>query len=191
MATQYTLHFDNMKYELVDVKNNSLLDLIYNANQTKKTGNVSFIWTDNNASDKTLIDGTEIFTLVLKTKAIDNDITLSLNDKITATEAVGIAFESVSIIINKKEVLKENYSVSPNPNNGNIRLEVSSKSDKKINVVLLNVQGKMLYTKAFDAKQGLNNFNLNLNSNGKLTAGIYFVKINEMEGEQVKKIIVE
>ena len=191
MATQYTLHFDNTKYELVDVKNNSLLDLIYNANQAKKTGNVSFIWTDNNASDKTLIDGTEIFTLVLKTKAFDNDITLSLNDEITATEAVGKAFKSVSIIINKKEVLKDNFSVSPNPNNGNIRLEVSSKSDKKINVVLLNVQGKMLYTKAFDAKQGLNNFNLNLNSNGKLTAGIYFVKINEMEGEQVKKIIVE
>lgn len=194
MATQYTLHFDNTKYEFAGIEND-VLGLEYNDTKARQTGNISFIWTDRNATEKTITDGSAIFTLVLQAKSTKNiskeEITLNLNDDITSTEAVTTNFRSTGIELEKKQEIKEQFTVSPNPNNGNIKLVLNAKEDKKTTVLVTDVSGKAILNKLIDVKKGSNSLQLNLNSNGKITAGIYIIKIAGIEGEQVKKIIVE
>ena len=66
---QYTLHFDNSKYEFVGIENIKL-DIDFNQKQCNQNGNISFLWTDKNAVERTLEDGTELFTLVLHKKEL-------------------------------------------------------------------------------------------------------------------------
>ena len=66
-AMQYTLHFDNSKYEFVNLEGfKNLQGFDYNTSQANTNGNISFIWTDKNAVERSLEDGTEVFTLVLR-----------------------------------------------------------------------------------------------------------------------------
>lgn len=194
MAAQYTLHFDNNKYDFVGIEND-ILGFEFNSTKAKQTGNISFIWTDRNATEKTMIDGSGIFTLVLKARvnknAFKDEISLSLNNDITETEAVTTNFRSIGIELEKQQDLKEQFTVSPNPNNGNIRIVLNSKADKSTTISVSDVSGKTILNKITDVKQGSNTLQLNLNSKGKIAAGIYIIKIAGIEGEQVKKIIVE
>ena len=58
---QYTLHFDNTKYEFVTLQGfKNLQGFEYNATQANAAGNIAMLWTDKNAEAKTLEDGTEL-----------------------------------------------------------------------------------------------------------------------------------
>ncbi|MCX6210909.1 MAG: dockerin type I domain-containing protein [Bacteroidetes bacterium] len=50
VAMQYTLHFDNTKYEFVNLEGfKNLTGFEYNATQANTTGNIAMLWTDKNA----------------------------------------------------------------------------------------------------------------------------------------------
>ena len=76
LGLQYTLHFDNSKYEFVGIENNKL-GIEYNAKQSNQSGDISFVWTDSKTEERSLEDGSLMFELVLKTKlGIDEAITI-------------------------------------------------------------------------------------------------------------------
>lgn len=71
LGLQYTLHFDNTKYEFVNLQGfTNLQGFEYNATQANTTGNISMLWADAKAAAKTLDDGTELFTLILRSKGL-------------------------------------------------------------------------------------------------------------------------
>jgi len=51
VALQFTLHYNNQDYELVRIENNKL-HIDYNDKFADNNGNISFLWTDNTASEK-------------------------------------------------------------------------------------------------------------------------------------------
>jgi alpha-tubulin suppressor-like RCC1 family protein len=195
VAMQYTLHFDHKNYEFVGIENNKL-NIEFNEQQATKNGNIAMLWTDKNAIEKTLEDGTELFTLVLRSTVNNRQSTdLALTNDIAEIEAWDKDFNQHNIILTKQQKLQtpntEQWSVSPNPNNGNIKVNLFSAVNKKLTFVITNAQGKMLYTQSFEAVSGNNIYHLNLNKNTKLSAGIYFLKAVGLEGENVKRIMVK
>ena len=210
VGLQYTLHFDNDKYEFVGIKGNKL-GIEYNATKANQTGNISFVWTDAKAEEKTLEDGSELFELVLKKanhqSTIDNSFIdelstigygLALNNSITDIEAWDKDFNKHSIVLKSKaenqnlKIDDEIFSVSPNPTtDGVVKVNMLSKANKFVVFELSNAYGKILLQQSFGVVKGNNICSINLNNNGKLIKGLYFIKVVGLTNNPVLKIVVE
>ena len=191
VAMQYTLNFNNKDYEFVGLENNKL-GIDFNEKQATKNGSISFLWTDKNAVEKSLEDGTELFTLVLIQKGIGN-LELGISDAITDIAAWDKDFNQHNIILTKRETRNDQLetrndflSVSPNPTNGEIKVTLIIKVNKKVSFELSNAQGRILYTENFNAVKGKNTFYLNLKKNQHLSSGLYFLKTDDF----VQRLII-
>ena len=201
-AMQYTLHFDNAKYQFVNLEGfKNLEGFEYNTAQANTNGNIAMLWADKNAIEKTLQDGTELFTLVLRptinSKPLTN-VELSLTNDITATEAWDKDLNQRNIVLTKQEIITNNsplttsqWSVSPNPTSGEIKVSLVSKVNKTISFELTDAQGKAIFKQVVELQKGNNNFTMNLKQNGNITAGIYFLKAVGIEGENVQRMMVK
>ena len=206
VGLQYTLHFDNTKYEFVSIINNKL-GIEYNAQQATTNGNISFVWTDAKAEERSLEDGSLLFELVLKLKAgIGNwelgetttDFKLMLTSDVTNIEAWDKDFNKHNIELKSKvesqnqKVNDESFSVSPNPTtNGIVKINMASKTNKNIVFELTNVYGKTLLQKSFEAVKGDNVYSIDLNKNGKLANGLYFIKAVGLANNSTVKVVLE
>ena len=78
---------------------------------------------------------------------------------------------------------KSLFSVFPNPSSGIVKLRLNS--DKKVNILVFDVMGKMIYS--FDnQKYDMCNVDDFLSS---LNGGVYFVKVVGEEFDQTSKLI--
>jgi hypothetical protein len=200
VAMQYTLHFDNKNYQFAGIENNQM-DIDFNEKQANQNGNISFLWTDKSAEERTLEDGTELFTLVLRSTVNSKpstNVELSLTNDITATEAWDKDNNQHHIVLSKREATTNNlplttsqWSVSPNPTSGAIKVSLVLKTNKTVSFELTNAQGKTMLKQVAELQQGDNSFTMNLKKNGNLTAGIYFLKAIGLEGDNVQRIMVK
>ncbi|MFY7963597.1 MAG: T9SS type A sorting domain-containing protein [Chitinophagaceae bacterium] len=206
-AMQYTLQFDNSKYEFEDIENN-VLNIDFNAKQANKNGNITMLWTDSKAEAISLNDGTSIFNLILKPKqginstelGIDNlinDIKLELTNSVTNVEAWDNDFVKHHILLSNKtnnlqEILDKNINISitPNPTNGLIKLSVNSNKNQYTNIEVFSSKGDLIYKLPFELRDGTNNLSFNLKDKININAGIYFLKVNYAKNCLIKKIIV-
>jgi Secretion system C-terminal sorting domain/Dockerin type I domain len=199
-AMQYTLNFDNNKYEFVAITNNKL-GIDFNATQANKTGNIAMLWTGANGEPTTIKDGAELFTLVLNKKSLTNNedinnLQLTINNSITDIEAWDNNNLQHNVVLKQMKskdnlpVTSNNWTVAPNPSNGNIVVSLKASNNKKITFQLCDAQSKTLFTQAVEAIVGSNNYKINLNKNDKLPTGVYFIKAIGMEGEDAKKILI-
>jgi hypothetical protein len=196
VAMQYTLHFDNNNYEFIGIENNQL-DIDFNEKQGTKNGLISFLWTDKNAVERTLEDGTELFTLVLTQKGIGN-WELGISEAITDIAAWDKDYNPHTIILTKRETINDKlearnewFSVSPNPTNGAIKVDIVCKMNKLIRLELSNVEGKKVFEQSIDIVKGANSFNINLKKKVNLPTGYYYLKAVGLKGENIKKILIK
>ncbi len=198
VAMQYTLHLDNSKYEFVGIENNKL-NIDFNEKQSNQNGNISFIWTDKNAIERTLEDGTELFTLVLRLtvdRRPSTDLQLTITNDIADIAAWDKDFNQHNIILTQKskvetQNLNDVWSVSPNPTSGLIKVSIVSKVNKTVSFELTDAQGKTILKQTTELQKGNNSFTINLKQNGNITIGVYFLKAVGLEGENVKRIMVK
>ncbi|MCX6210275.1 MAG: T9SS type A sorting domain-containing protein, partial [Bacteroidetes bacterium] len=183
-AMQYTLHFDNTKYEFVRIENNKLA-IEFNEKEATKSGNISMLWIDKNAEAKTLEDASELFTLILRSKELGiGSLELGINSDITAIEAWDNNYKQQNIILTQKTVNKkpqtinEYFSVFPNPTNGEVKLSITSKLNEVIKLELSNAKGAILCSQRLEVVKGTNIFNINFKKNKHIPGGLYFVKAN-------------
>ena len=182
VAMQYTLRFDNKNYEFVGIENNQL-DFDFNEKQATRNGLISFLWTDKNAVEKTLEDGTALFTLVLRSTVNSKpstNIELALTNDITVTEAWDKDYNQRNIILTKQQKLQtpntEKWSLSPNPTSGEIKVSMISKTNKTVSFELTDAQGKTILKQVAELQKGNNSFILNLKQNGNLNHRYLFLK---------------
>jgi hypothetical protein len=81
----------------------------------------------------------------------------------------------------------ENFTLYPNPNNGNFTLQFTSNSSNEINVGVHDMRGREIFTKKY-SNNGFFNENLQL-SNAQ--SGIYLVTIQDGSSKVTKKIVIE
>ena len=193
VAMQYTLHFNSKDYEFIGIENNKI-DIDFNSKQANQNGNISMLWTDKNAIERSLEDGTEILVLVLKQKGTRN-LELGISDAITDIAAWDKDYNQHNIVLSQKEKVKtqnldEYFVVSPNPTSGEIKVSLLSKVKKTVSFELTDAQGKAIFKQVVALQKGNNNFTMNLKQNGNITTGIYFLKAVGLEGENVKRMMV-
>ena len=78
------------------------------------------------------------------------------------------------------------FSLYPNPNNGNFTVQFSSEHND-VNVRVHDLRGRQVFAKSFQ-NNGLFNQELNLNN---ASSGIYLVTVQDGNRKEVKKIVVE
>lgn len=78
-------------------------------------------------------------------------------------------------------------SVFPNPSNGSFNLQVYSRKDRSMDMLISNNIGQIVSQESFVVGAGESTISIDT----KLPAGIYFVKLTEGENILVKKIVVQ
>jgi subtilisin-like proprotein convertase family protein len=81
----------------------------------------------------------------------------------------------------------ENFSLYPNPNNGNFTIQFTSNSGNEIKVNVHDVRGRQIFAKSYN-NNGLFNESLQLNN---VQSGVYLVTIQDGARKEVKKIVVQ
>ena len=81
----------------------------------------------------------------------------------------------------------QNFSLYPNPNNGNFNIQFNSTSSKDISLEVFDMRGRSVYTNSYK-NNGLFNENIQLNS---IQSGVYLVTINDGENKITKKIVLQ
>ena len=193
VGMQYTLQFNKDNYDLMGIENNNLI-VDYNKTQANNNGLISMLWTDAQAKEKSFSSNDELFTLVFKQKTntrSTNNLQLTINNSITDIAAWDKDYNQHNIILTKKEITNELFSVSPNPTSGNIKVSLVSKINQTVSFELTDAKGKAILKQAIELQKGSNNFTLNLKQNGNLTTGIYFLKAVGFDDENVKRIMVK
>ncbi len=177
-ALQYTLHFDNDKYEFVNLEGfKNLQGFEYNSAQANATGNIAMLWTDKNAASQTLKDGSELFTLILKLKDFrsTNESELSLTNEVSDIEAWDNDYRKHNIVLIKRQTVKNTASLNllkvyPNPSKGDVRVEVKGAK----NIEIIDVAGRII--KSEQLKNDSNILNL------KLSTGTYIIQAIMQDG---------
>ena len=94
------------------------------------------------------------------------------------TETVTLTSESFGL---------DNFTLYPNPNNGNFNIQFTSTSSDEIKVNVHDVRGREIYSKSY-TNNGLFNENLQLNN---VQSGVYLVTVQDGARKEVKKIVVQ
>ena len=156
-------------------------------------GNISFIWNDENSEAKTLADGSVLMELVFVRNSPLSTINspLSIDESITAIEAVDADFNVHGIALNRVESIQllqaETWVVSPNPTTGGfIKVQMNLKENKSLIFRLIDNTGRILLTKQVEGVKGTNNITL---KKGTLASGTYYLKAEGIDG--VKQLIIE
>ena len=81
----------------------------------------------------------------------------------------------------------ENFTLYPNPNNGNFNIQFTSTSSDEIKVNVHDIRGREIYSKSY-TNNGLFNENLQLSN---VQSGVYLVTVQDGARKEVKKIVVK
>ena len=198
IGMQFTLNYnaDALKWKGI---NNNMLNIDLGTNHTEE-GKLTFLWNDPNNNIKTLEDGTVIMELVFERtgkEAIGKEaieMQLTLDGSITTIEAVDKDFQTRAIVLNAAKIntsqIAEQWVVSPNPVTSNlIKVQLNLKEQKSIVFKLIDNNGRILLEQKKDCNSGTNN--IILSENKQLSPGVYYLLANGIEGNIIKKIIVQ
>lgn len=118
-------------------------------------------------------------------------------DVVVDSNVAAASFNSLTIQLCRSELIPvlanesfgglTNFSLYPNPNNGNFTIKFDSNSNNDINVVAHDIRGRQVYTKSFK-NSSIFNEEIQLNN---VEAGIYLITIQDGDKKEVKKIIIE
>lgn len=99
----------------------------------------------------------------------------------------GIELCTQTILANDTFSGLENFSIYPNPNNGNFNIKFNSQSSNNIEVIVHDIRGRQVYNKSFNSDSVFNQ-NIQLNN---VESGIYIVTVKDGERKENKKIVIE
>lgn len=81
----------------------------------------------------------------------------------------------------------DDFSIYPNPNNGNFNIKFTSQSSNDVEVIVHDIRGRQVFNKTF---QNNSVFNQNIQLNN-VESGIYIVTVKDGERKENKKIVIE
>ena len=95
----------------------------------------------------------------------------------------------VSIFTRTNETLQSNVQISmfPNPAKETLAIDIRNIQDY-VDVKIINIQGKVLYTKRIIENNAMIKTSLNLSN---IKAGVYFVRFNNQGFSKTEKLIIE
>ena len=192
LGMQFTISFNANVLQWQGIGNNPL-GLETGTNHAAE-GNVSFLWVDPKNEIKTLEDGSVLMELVFNRTGNCTNEQLDLNSSITSVAAYDKDYNLHAIIMNPSlinitDIVKETWTVAPNPTtDGEIHVQMNLKNNKTLVFRLSDNTGRILLVKEVEAIKGSNNINLR---EGNIPTGTYYLQAIGAEGLEVKKILVK
>lgn len=92
---------------------------------------------------------------------------------------------TIAVPLGVEENTIQNFSLYPNPNNGDFNIQFNSTSAEAINLSVYDMRGRQIYWNTY-ANNGFFNQNIQLNN---LQSGVYLVKVKDGKNEITKKFI--
>lgn len=89
--------------------------------------------------------------------------------------------------LNTPNVGFDNFSVYPNPSNGNFNVQFSTNSSNEVKLLVHDMRGRIIFEDNFSNNATFNE-NIQLNN---AQAGVYLLTVSDGERKEVKKIVVE
>ena len=197
---QFGLHFNESVFEFVGIENSAFLKFDVNDHQSK-SGDISFLWFNNEGGNTSLQDGYVLFDIILKKKAGFDEEKLTMNDHLIDAVAYDFNSEPCSVYINNglllnkytsvEESVKESISVYPNPLTDNaLQITINANKASKVQVQLSDSYGRVIFARDERVVKGLNKVAVNTAEMTLLQAGIYYVKITGLSEQFVKQLVV-
>lgn len=81
-----------------------------------------------------------------------------------------------------------NLQITPNPAKHDIILSFESESDNKVDISILDMTGRIVYSTTINANSGLNNLTIDITN--KFANGTYFVKVNNGNQSSIKQVVI-
>ena len=193
LGMQFTISFNATVLQWQGIGNNPLG--IETGTNHANDGSVSFLWVDTKNVIKTLEDGSVLVELVFNKVGNCINQQLDLNSSVTTIAAYDKDDNFHNIVMNPSlitiaDFVSESWKVVPNPTvSGMIRIQMHLKESKSILFKLIDVTGKVLFVHRNEGVKGDNT--LILKSASQIPNGIYFIQALGVEGDKVKKIIVQ
>lgn len=94
---------------------------------------------------------------------------------------------TTTVVLSNEDFSLTNFSIYPNPNNGNFTVQFDSKSSNEIKIGVHDLRGRQVFNKAYQ-NSGVFNQNLELNN---VQAGVYLVTVQDGDRKEVKKIVIQ
>ena len=191
LGMQFTISFNANVLQWQGIGNNPL-GLETGTNHAAE-GSVSFLWVDAKNEIKTLEDGSVLMELVFNRTGNCSNEQLDLNSSITAIAAYDKDYNLHGVImnpsfINSTDIVNETWTVAPNPTtDGVIHIKMNLKNSKSLVFRLSDITGRVLLVKQVEGIKGINNITL---KEGNIPTGTYYLQSIGVEGEEVKKIMV-
>ena len=192
LGMQFTISFNANVLQWQGISNNPLN--IETGTNHAAEGSVTFLWVDAKNEIKTLEDGSVIMELVFNPTGNCTNEQLDLNSSITSIAAYDKDYNLHGIVLNPSlinitDIVKETWTVAPNPTtNGIIHVQMNLKDRKIIVLRLSDNTGRVILTKQVEGVKGTNNITLR---EGNIPTGTYYLQATGVEGEEVKKIMVQ
>lgn len=115
---------------------------------------------------------------------------LAIADVVTANNGTLNSYSfnicSQSVTLTSEAFGLQNFSIYPNPNNGNFTIQFDSQSSNDIKVGVHDLRGRLVFEKDY---QNTGAFNQNLQLNN-VQSGIYMVTVQDGDKKEVKKIVI-
>lgn len=133
----------------------------------------------------TIVEPNETFKLKLF-----NPVNLSIGSNTAKGTIVNddTAFVSITSLLSEKILLPDKLSLYPNPSTGAITLTCISINSGKVQLMVYDIAGRLLFTKAEQAIKGVNTYQLNLS---RLTFGNYYLQLNNGNQQQRAKFVIQ
>lgn len=138
------------------------------------TGFTDYVWSTGETT--TNISVTEPGTYVLS--ATD------ANGCVQVVETEVTLFSSIADL----NAFDQSLNIFPNPNTGNFSINFVLAKNQIVNVEMINLQGQVVSTQSIKATTGSNSLPVNVSSVAK---GIYFVKIQTIDGAITRRVSVQ
>ena len=155
-------------------------------------GKVSFVWAADapvTLSDNTLVELN--FNVISEGASaiawIDNPTSREFGNYDGNVFVPAYTDGNVDVVTGINDLSNTAMVVSPNPNNGNFTLDLSSVKSQVSNVKIMNMVGGVVYQQKV-AQNATFNQNINLNN---LSDGVYTILIQTNNGDIVKKMVIK
>ena len=77
----------------------------------------------------------------------------------------------------------------PNPTSGEVTIEFNSETDKKMNLLVMDIAGRIIRSEDIEAKEGFNTRRFDF---GSIAKGVYLVRLNTSSGaSDVLRLTIE
>jgi len=182
---QFTLETSNL--ELISIKEEGL-NVTKNNFAALNDGVITFSW--NTAE---MVNEFELFTISFRAKESGSlSQSVKLSSKITSSEAyLGKDFETIPVKLFGRNNSEQTFTLNqnnPNPFSGSTNISFVLPESTDATITVLDVTGRVLYTKNDNFEKGFNN--VNLSSKDLNVTGVLYYKLEAGSMSATKKMII-